>query len=206
MWIATTAGFFSAVQHRDDHDQLMIRARSHADLVNLTAVAMGHLDVWPPEITETGHADYPYRVTMSRRDWAACVTELIAGVDYDNFKNAVAKTNPKRSHGPYMQVWSALHAIEREPGALVGKLAKAPTPQWRPPTNSPHLARLLADNAAKCTGQSYDVNPDAPEEGADVAHDAPCPTHPIPATAGWLATLPKPTKRRGKVGRRKGRR
>lgn len=215
MWTATCAGFFSAVQHRDDHDQMMVRARSHADLVNLLAIAEAQQPQITATIVETGRADYPYRVTVSRDEWKVLIGALIDGIDYDNFKNAVAKTNPTRSHGAYMRVWTDLHTIEREPGALVGKLAKPASSYatkgwtdpvqpawatgWRPP--SPALAHH--GRVDECTGQTYDVNPDAPEEGTDVVHDAPCPTHRIPATAGWLATLPKPTKRLGKVARRR---
>lgn len=42
-----------------------------------------------------------------------------------------------------------------------------------------------------CTGTIYAVNPDAPEEGTDIRHEAYCPAHP---DAGWCsATLPNGT-------------
>lgn len=44
------------------------------------------------------------------------------------------------------------------------------------------VAALDALPAPACTGQRYDVNPDAPEEGTDVRHDTPCPVH---VDLGW---------------------
>lgn len=47
-----------------------------------------------------------------------------------------------------------------------------------------------------CTGHTYPINPDAPEEGTDIHHDQPCPAHPptvaaqvAPATTWALARL-----------------
>lgn len=37
--------------------------------------------------------------------------------------------------------------------------------------------RLAVLDQPVCTGQRYDVNPDAPDEGTDLRHDEPCPAH-----------------------------
>lgn len=41
-----------------------------------------------------------------------------------------------------------------------------------------------------CTGHAYLVNPDAPDEGHDIAHDVACPTHPDATLAcAWCGRL-----------------
>lgn len=41
-----------------------------------------------------------------------------------------------------------------------------------------------------CTGVRYAVNPDAPDEGSDIAHDGPCPVHPQLLAETIIVALP----------------
>lgn len=122
MWIATTSGFYSAVAHRDLPGHVMIRARAQEDLVNLVAVAWdanrryeGHVHeaVTEADIVASRNADYPFRLTMSNDLWIASLEELARRIDYDNFKNAVAKVAPARAW-TYHDVWAAFRRIEHE--------------------------------------------------------------------------------------------
>ena len=38
MWLMTTRGFYSVVEHRDDADRLLVRARTREDIEALEAV------------------------------------------------------------------------------------------------------------------------------------------------------------------------
>lgn len=130
MWVATKHGFFSAVDHRDIRDHVLVRARSKADLDGLHQIAadvsFGMGDGIPaPKVQKTvAHADYPFRLVMSKRLWGAVLEALGRDIDYDNFKNAVARKNPDRAR-LYHSLWAALHAIEREPTAGVYAAPKA---------------------------------------------------------------------------------
>lgn len=113
MWLTTTRGFYSAVQHRDDPNDLLIRARNRDDLVRLC-----ELPGMPGEdmIQDIQPADYPYRITVRRHTWVAHVLPaLMNEVDYDNFKNAVKDRMPgpegKRRANIYMRVWSAMLSV-----------------------------------------------------------------------------------------------
>lgn len=113
MWLATTRGFYSAVSNRTDAASIMVRARSHADLVQLTELAE-QLNQPIGEIVQTLHADYPYRLSVTRHVWQVLLVGLADEINYGNFKDAVALTNPDRSHHTYLRVWSALREIEHE--------------------------------------------------------------------------------------------
>ena len=107
MWITSTSGFYSAVQHRDNPAHVMVRARSEQDIVNLVNLISADSDgPCLDDIVESHTGDYQWRVTMPRESWAMALV-LLAGpdhLDYDNFKNAVARTNPARAklyHGAW---------------------------------------------------------------------------------------------------------
>jgi hypothetical protein len=105
----TTDGFFSAVQHRDKPNMLLVRARSRADLEQLA----DRISINPSKILSTDNADYPYRVLLPKEQWAEYLLSATEDLTYPNFKSAVAKTNPERAY-IYHDVWSALFEIERE--------------------------------------------------------------------------------------------
>lgn len=107
MWITSTSGFYSSVQHRDDPSLVMIRSRSEQDMRNLLELL--DPDEGGPTVDDIivkYDSDYRYRVTMERSTWAYLLVLLTAPdqLDYDNFKNAVARTNPARAklyHGAW---------------------------------------------------------------------------------------------------------
>lgn len=113
MWIMTTDGFFSAVQHRDKPNTLLIRARSRVDLEQLAdRVRIKH-----SKILSTDNADYPYRILLPRKQWAEYLLSATEDLTYPNFKSAVGKTNPERAY-IYHDVWSTLFEIESEGQAV----------------------------------------------------------------------------------------
>lgn len=109
MWIFTTFGFFSAVEHRDDKRKLMVRGRVRDDLLSLADV------VTSEGVQDTPmNADYPYRLVVSKREFAQIIAESITGIDYDNFKNEVASSQSYARAKLYGNVWGQMHDAERK--------------------------------------------------------------------------------------------
>ena len=102
MWLMTTRGFYSAVQHRDDPDRLLVRARCEADIR-----ARGDLVAGEPVLLHD--ADYAWRVEVSRAEWAAALRVLAAEITYPNFKSAVVDD---AHHQAYMRVWGVMRALD----------------------------------------------------------------------------------------------
>lgn len=115
MWLCTTFGFYSAVQHRDDPSLLMVRARASDDIVAIVLrlpASLGTIRIW-----STPLADYPYRIVIKRKVFASFVRRtVIDELAYDNFKSAV----PDAKHeAAYHRVWDVLHDLEEgRPTAL----------------------------------------------------------------------------------------
>ena len=118
MWLITTRGFFSVVQHRDDKEMVLIRARALEDLESLCELAGEVLDdaaksgFSDDAIIEIDDADYRYRLITDADSWAEVVSALTAEVTYSNFKSAVTERDPDRAH-VYMDVWADLLQIQR---------------------------------------------------------------------------------------------
>lgn len=107
MWIFTTLGFFSVVAHRDDEAALLVRARVRGDLEALRDRHLaGH------DILEWEGSDYRFRLVASRDDWARVAGELGAGIDYANFKDAVAEGQGESRARLYSRVWQAMFALQ----------------------------------------------------------------------------------------------
>lgn len=129
MWTQTTRGFFSAVQHRDDPDLLVVRARDHGDATTLLEwYAAWQADMATigqalkgkpqavegpaPAITTYEWSDYPWRVILPRTAWGAFMVETVEDLNYGNFKDAVKDAQgPERAH-VYHDVWAALLRLE----------------------------------------------------------------------------------------------
>lgn len=108
MWLFTKQGFYSAVEHRDDPERIIVRARAKKDLEALQVQI-------PNMIIFHGgaKADYPHRAIVSREEWTIAVARLAMELDYTNFKNSIADN---RRHSTYLGVWTKLLEIESEDG------------------------------------------------------------------------------------------
>ena len=109
-WIITDAGFFSIVEKTEDRNRgtLTVRARVREDLVNLRERYLPSLG----DITFSQHTDYPYRAIAERCDVAEAMANAVAGIRYDNFKNAAAKAQGKNRARVYEMVWRDLTRLE----------------------------------------------------------------------------------------------
>lgn len=108
MWLLTVQGFYSVVAHRDDPDMLLVRARARDDIEALRE------QIPALEPFEDPGADYRHRAVVSRAEWVAALAQLVAAVDYDNFKDAVAARQGGARSGLYGRVWSTLRGLQRD--------------------------------------------------------------------------------------------
>lgn len=107
MWLFVPGGFYSAVQHKDDPDKIMVRARAkqHAERLIKALPADQR-----PELVETPPpADYRWRVTVTREQWVYLAARFAAEVAYLNFKSEAGKRgHPKGFMRTLHDVWGDL--------------------------------------------------------------------------------------------------
>lgn len=97
MWIFTNNGMISAVEHRDNKDNLMVRARQSKHLDSLIELTGSNLVV-------TDLADYRYRVTVNRNDFKLWLWSNVKDIDYDNFKNSIGDKKYRIACGNVWQI------------------------------------------------------------------------------------------------------
>ena len=107
MWIFTDNGFVSAVRKADNPTVLTVRARDRKSLESLVAQT-------GVEIAQSPNADYPYRVFVKQDEFAQWAFEQSMNVNYNNFKNQVAKTRGHEFAKSLSNVWIAMLEVEDE--------------------------------------------------------------------------------------------
>jgi len=86
MWLFTKNSFVSIVQHREQPDDVLVRARVKKHLVRI-------FPEMAEEIWHDNEADYPWRLIVSKQALAGRVSAyILQSLDYDNFK-AAQETN-----------------------------------------------------------------------------------------------------------------
>ena len=108
MWVMTTQGFYSAVADRDDPGSVIVRARTRDDIEALRKQIPAIRPFADP------NADYRHRAVVSKADWVAALADLAAEIDYDNFKNAVARAQGAGRAHVYAAVWSDLLPLQAD--------------------------------------------------------------------------------------------
>jgi hypothetical protein len=112
MWLFTKIGFYSIVQHHEDPNIFLIRARAEKDLINLKNEV---LSIGRRKIHTSEDRDYFCRVFVDRTELYEIMSHLIALVNYTNFKNEVAKQlDQKDKMTSYHRVWSAMFDYQYE--------------------------------------------------------------------------------------------
>lgn len=120
MWIMTTAGFVSAVQH--DRETLKVRARDYDSLKTavdgITLVTGAEY-----EIQAGGGTDYPYRAYVAREHFAEWIShEVMQYVDYPNFKHELQKTRGREWSSVASEIWVSLLRITDAAGMLLSPI------------------------------------------------------------------------------------
>jgi hypothetical protein len=101
MWVFTSTGFVSAVRKHDRPNVITVRSRDRKSLEPLAEKANVDIKVSP-------YGDYPYRAFVEPAVFTEWVAEQARAIDYDNFKNQVAKTRGSDFVGALHNVWVAM--------------------------------------------------------------------------------------------------
>jgi hypothetical protein len=124
MWIFTTGGFVSAVQHRDNPDMVMVRARDKESLetmlegIELAGTANDEVFEKPEIVSVPG--DYRWRVTVSKATFAVFVQfEILNYLNYANYKDALTKVRGETWHRATMGVWTSMLQVDDGPAEEV---------------------------------------------------------------------------------------
>jgi hypothetical protein len=108
MWIFTSTGFVSTVQHRDDPARLVVRARDRVSLEPLVARTGAELNPWRG-------SDYAYRVVVDRADFEAWLADEARAIAYTNYKTSALRARGGDFERTLHRVWDVMHAFqERE--------------------------------------------------------------------------------------------
>lgn len=126
MWLFTRYGFFSVTKPKfgaagrpaDEFVQVRGRVRAH-----LEALKSRFAEIENCEILTTKNSDYRFRIIVGHSIWASVAQQLAEDIDYDNFKDACAKTgswlNPSYVSALH-KVWGIHHGLQAPPEADVG--------------------------------------------------------------------------------------
>lgn len=110
MWIMTNRGYYSAVQHNDDPNLLMVRSRVAGHLEALFENMEDENNNSINDLIEyTPDADYLYRVTVSRENFHIAIEDEIENIHYSNFKNSVEDDD---LHATYEHVWLMTYMLQ----------------------------------------------------------------------------------------------
>lgn len=117
MWIFQPDGFFSAVEHRDNPDMILVRCRAKVHAQRLLASLP---EAERPELVETPPpADYRWRAVLTRVQWVYVVARWAAGIDYGNFKNEAHKRkHPVGFMSALHRVWDEMLAFQDDQNPL----------------------------------------------------------------------------------------
>lgn len=111
MWIFSVEGFVSIVQHRDQPEHFMVRARIKKDLERFLVCSNSSA-----LIKETPTGDYRFRAVMAKLDCLAGIAFLLQETNYSNFKNAAAAREKDGYMSSRLQayhdVWEAMHKLQ----------------------------------------------------------------------------------------------
>ncbi len=101
MWLCMNKSFLSIVADRHDKNNSLVRAR-----------VKGHIENTFPQasVFTKDDADYKYRALVSRKDVQIAMTEQVAAIDYDNFKDSVEN---RQLHDAYLKIWTVMHALQK---------------------------------------------------------------------------------------------
>lgn len=118
MWLFTTDGFYSGVQHRTEPDTIVVRTRVKADAEHLAAWLLNwqgkprrKASIQRLILTRVG-SDYPWRVMVPRDAWGQFAMEAAYSTRYDNYKSAVQREQGAARESVYHDVWAALLRLE----------------------------------------------------------------------------------------------
>ena len=108
MWVFTTKGFRSIIEHKDLPEHFQVKSR--------VVDALKHF--WPEyEIEVIDWADYRFRITIEKSEALPVLLELMASVDYASFKGACG--HDSKYHPALTRIWNIMYSYQREMESLI---------------------------------------------------------------------------------------
>lgn len=104
MWLFSETGFVSAVQHRDDPEKFIVRARDRESLEPLAKFAR-------TKIVSNQGTDYPFRVFVSRKRFGQWAAKQIEKLTYTNYKSKMHQTRGADFCDALHDVWADMQAV-----------------------------------------------------------------------------------------------
>lgn len=142
MWVWTTGGFVSAVEHRQDKDAVMIRARDRQSLETMLEGLELCGNAWKEDgkelevefkIESSGKGDYRHRVVMPKTTFALWLQfEVLSYLTYPNFKSELAKNRGPEFVSAAHSVWSTMHKVS-DGEQVYGTVGKGGSRIWKGP-------------------------------------------------------------------------
>jgi hypothetical protein len=111
-WIFLNDCFISAVQHNDDPDLLVVRARVDGHLEAFLAPhypTEANRDINGIKIERHPNRDYLFRVILPKSEVADLMSYHMKHIDYGNFKDSVGEHD---YHESLYAVWSAMNNLQ----------------------------------------------------------------------------------------------
>ena len=103
MWVFTSHGFISIVQHLHNEEFFQVKARVPHPLEQL----------WPDhEIQVIEWADYRYRINIRKDEVTPVIEEAVRGIDYSSFKNECEWDDGY--HHALVSIWNTMYRFQSE--------------------------------------------------------------------------------------------
>lgn len=110
MWIFSTNGFASVVAHRHESEILLVRFRDREDAAAFARRVKAAANLpRTPRVWRDDAADYLWRMRVTRTNFALTVADMVAAIDYPNFKSVMASRCPRWDYASLSQVWHTTH-------------------------------------------------------------------------------------------------
>ena len=101
MWVFTTKGFLSIVQHKDVPDHFQVKSRVRAPLESL----------WPEhDILVIDWADYRFRINIRKEEAIPVIAKEIEQVLYTSFKDECREDEDY--HHALTRVWTTMYNFQ----------------------------------------------------------------------------------------------
>jgi hypothetical protein len=104
MWVFTKDGFFTAVFKECQADEIMIRAKSRADLKSLLKKIS---DDGP--IRETAESPYRFFVVLKKSAWIQYLSDYVEHLDYATVRDNIVSSSDTARQKAYQTVWTTMH-------------------------------------------------------------------------------------------------
>ena len=119
MWLMTTAGAYSIVR-KGEVGAYQVRGREKRDLQNLLMLVNLPAD----RLIVTRSGDYGFRIIVNTEELSRIFAALMATIDYDNFKDEVARhPDQAKKLRVYHEVWHLLSKVQPWPPYSGGRIS-----------------------------------------------------------------------------------